>query len=462
MALGGANLNLGNRVNREQYQNTSSALANSLLHAHVATAPFSHHYPIPSEDEFLPPPTLPPGTYDTVPSIEAGFVSSHPGSRYGSPRDDTRFPVSPVVKGLSALDAPLPASFDSNGISWIARNGPVAASVPSKFGLESPPQSFKDGAPSDALRTLHDSAFGNHDRSKLSAFASSPPPNVGESSSQRVLHSQRYTRSKLMPASLPRVEANDDWDGNFAFEEDFIPNSLHELLTPQEKMRRFSRSGGEEEGPNPRVSLSGFGTPGESSSKVGSPTASSPSRFGALFARQRREEDSGTASGFGHVGSPLRNSSLNAGSSPALRAINRPTPGDVSPYFASPPRQTSMSMISQQLQRTRLNKSDNSTGDNGLHPGSAKQPTGQSGKLDRGLSSSSAGNGRTVSSIDEEQGEVFSMEEEEDMKRYSGGWNYPVGGRSPRLGPSGGGKDAVAGSEGRDGKQLLDTLYPGR
>ena len=78
-----------------------------------------------------------------IPTIDTSYVS-HPGSAYGSPREDemqNRFGLglSPVPsKGLSVLDAPLPASFDSNGVSWIARNGPVAASVPTKFGLESP------------------------------------------------------------------------------------------------------------------------------------------------------------------------------------------------------------------------------------------------------------------------------------------------------------------------------------
>lgn len=404
---------------------------------------------------------MPMGNLDAVPGMDPGFFSSRPDSNYGSPREDVRFPLSPAIKGLSTLDAPLPASFDSNGISWIARNGPVAASVPSKFGLESPPHSFKEVPPSEALRTLHDSAFGNGDRGNLTnGLASSPPPSTGESAAHRILHSQRFNKPKVMSASLPRAVVNDDWDSTFAFEEDFIPNSLHELLTPQEKMRRFSRSGGEEDALNTRLSLSGFGTPGEPSSKVGSPTASSPSRFGPLFSRQKREEDHAyPVSGFGHVGSPLRNSMLNPGSSPGPRAIGRSTSGgDISPYFASPPRQSSMSMISQQLQRTRLSKTDHPSGDGGLHPASAKQPLNPSGKiLDRVMSTSSMSNGRIVSSIDEEPGEVFSMEEEE---RYGDGWSYPVGGRSPGLAPIGDGRITTTGSESKEEKGLLGLTLP--
>lgn len=451
-------------MNPEPYHNHPSALANSLLQAQVTPVPFGAQYPLPPQEEFLPLPALQMNHLDILPAIGTGFVSSRPDSTYGSPRDDSRFPISPAIKGLSALDAPLPASFDSNGISWIARNGPVAASVPSKFGLESPPHSFREAPPSEALRTLHDSAFGNGDRSQSNNLASSPPPSIGESAGPRMMHSQKYAKPKVMSTSLPRAGPSDDWDSTFAFEEDFIPNALHDLLTPQEKMRRFSRTGGgEEDGINTRPSLSGFGSPGEPSSKVGSPTASSPSRFGALFSRQKREEDhTNLGTGFGHVGSPLRNSLLNPGSSPGLRAISRPTSGDISPYFASPPRQSTMSMISQQLQRTRLSKADSSSSEGGLHPTSVKPTLGSAGKMDQVLSSSSMGNGRKVSSIDEEPGEVFSMEEEDDMKRYGDGWNNSSGVRSPRLGPAGGGRGTSTSSERKESKDYGDSMFKAR
>ncbi|KAI9886566.1 MAG: hypothetical protein M1823_001608 [Watsoniomyces obsoletus] len=468
------NLDLGGRVNPELYAPHPSALANSLMHAHPPPMPYGPAYPYAIPDEFAPMPAMPPPNMDSIPTFDMNFVASRPDSNYGSPRDESRLPVSPAIKGLSALDAPLPASFDSNGVSWIARNGPVAASVPSKFGLESP-------HPSEALRTLHDAVYGNGDRGRMmmSNLGSTPPTTsttMAEASAPRIMHSQRFTKPKMMSASLPRTTVNDDWDSTFAFEEDFIPNSLHELLTPQEKMRRFSRSAVEDEGLNPRMSLSGIGTPADSSSKVGSPLASSPSRFGPLVSRQRRDEDLLTAqnnntitSGFGHVGSPLRNSTLHPGASPGLKAISRPTPGDISPHFASPPRQTSMSMISQQLQRTRLSRAESgSTVDSataaGSGPGSSNNNNKPSGmgmgmnmgmmtpsatKLDRVVSSSSVNHNRTVSSIDEEPGEVFSMEEEEDPRRTNP-WNLVTSGaRSPR--PIGG-ERAVA-NIGTDGNR---------
>ncbi|KAI9812802.1 MAG: hypothetical protein M1826_002768 [Phylliscum demangeonii] len=411
------NFGFGARINPEPYPIPPSALANSLHHAHPSLTAVGNLYHFASPDDYLAGPALMTGQFDVVPTIDTGYISPRPESNYGSPRDDSRFPLSPIIKGRSALDAPLPASFDSNGVSWIARTGPVAASVPSKFGLESLATHFREVPPSDALRTLHDSAYGNGDRSRLHHLASSPPMGTGESSAPRLMHSQRYAKPKTLSASLPREGTSEDWDGAFAFEEDFIPNSLQELLTPQEKMRRFSRSGPDDDSASLRVNVGGgVGTPGEPSSKVGSPLASSPSRFGPLFARQKKEEEhSGLGNGFGHVGSPLRNSLLTstAASSPGLRPINRhQTPGDLSPHFASPPRQSSTSILSQQLQRNRLsNKAEGLGGESGLLPSSAKQAVNNAvGRLDRVVSSSSIGNGRPVSSIDEESGEVFSME----------------------------------------------------
>ncbi|KAI9816565.1 MAG: hypothetical protein M1827_001697 [Pycnora praestabilis] len=470
--MGGGHLNLGGRVNPPVYHNQDSALANSLLLQQANKAPisFSQQYHFSSQDDFPPITSQQNANFDSLPTIDTGLGSSHPGSKYGSPRDDIRSPLSPLQQGLSTLDAPLPASFDSQGISWMARHGPVAASVPSKFGLDSPPPSLshKVGPPSDALKNLHDSAFGNDSRSNGLNQTSSPPPGIDEYYSPRTMHSQRVPKPKIMSASLPRAAASGDWDEDW-FEEDFIPNSLHELLTPQEKMRRFSRT--EEDPSNPRQSLSGFGTPGESSSKVGSPSTSSPSRFGALFARQQSRRDDDTSfpiTGFGHVGSPLRNSSLHPGASPNLRAVSRPTSGDVSPFFATSPRQFSMSMISQQLQRTRLSRAESSESGIGLHPGFAAAAHRHSvgggggsamgvpnGRLDRAVSSSSIGNSR----IDEEQGDfVFSMEEEEDTKRYSGGWNYPTGGRSPRIGPIAGVRHGV-GAGSQEAAKALEGFY---
>lgn len=412
-----------------------SALANSLLAQQANGDPMSYDasYPPLPETEYL---AAPPANYydSTVPPENA--YSSYAEIRNGSPRDEGRLAL-PLGGHLSTLDAPMPASFDSQGISYIARHGPVAASVPSKFGLESPSSSLpkKPGLPSSALRNLQTSAFGQDPRNNLSNLGSSPLGSGDEGHSQRTLHSQRMANSTMISASMPRVRASDDWEDNLLFggEEEFLPTSLHELLTPREKSRRFSRT--EQDERSFRDSLSGVGTPAESSSQVGSPSHASPSRFSAFFAKQKRDEQANqtaSASAFGPVGSPLRNSSLHLIRSPSIRATSNPArPGDASPYLASPPRQSSMSAISQQLARTRISSrsevgASDSGPSNGLHPNSARSQTQASPSVTR---SDRATPSHIINSsrIDEEQNEgVFSMEEEEEThkKRNSAGtWN---------------------------------------
>ena len=442
----------------QPYHHQDSALANSLLTQQANGNPqaFNHQLSQLVDGDYGPQTSI-PRPYD-IPSIDTGYAS-HPGSAYGSPRDDTRLPLSPVAH-LSALDAPMPASFDSQGISYMARHGPVAASVPSKFGLESPPSSLPKKAivPTDSIRNVPEAVYGKGTRSRAPNMGSSPLNSGDEGLGQRAMHSQRRTKPKMMSASLPRVRGNDDWDEQFIFggEEDFLPTSLHDLLTPQEKMRRLSRT--EHEASAHREHLSGIGSPTDPSSKLGSPSGASPSRYGALFARQKQEESNNTTynSAFGHVGSPLRNSSLHPSSSPGLRATSNPTAsGDMSPYFASPPRQSSMSALSQQLSHTRLasrtDPASSSELTNGLHPSSARHASYSNGRPERNISSSSFGTAR----IDEEQGEgVFSMEEDENTnKRYSGGWHsISSGGRaSPRTGPVGGSRQGEQ-KKGKEGE----------
>ena len=435
------------------YQQSDSALAHSLLaqQANGAPPPFGHQIPSYAENEY----PIQQKLHDNVSMIDTGYASRQ-DSTYGSPRDDSRLPMSPGAH-LSVLDAPMPASFDSQGISYIARHGAVAASVPSKFGLESPPGSLpkKVTLPTDAVRNLHSSVYPKEGRAKGPDLGSSPLGSGDEGFGQRIMHSKRMARPGVISASVPRGRGNlsDDWDDGFIFggEEDFLPTSLDDLLTPQEKMRRLSRT--EKEPKNLRESLSGLGTPADSSSKVGSPGTGSPSRYGTFFARQTQEENgNNAASAFGHVGSPLRNSSLHPLASPPLRATK--ISGDMSPAFASPPRQSSMSMISQQLSRARISSqaaesNDNATNHNNLQPGLTRHASMSSNPLNRVLSSSSAGG---TGRIDEEHGEgVFSMEEEEDepRKRYSGNaWGYNSGKASPRLGAIGSGRGG--GVEGKD------------
>jgi hypothetical protein len=414
---GGGHLNLGGRVNPQAYHNQDSALTNSVLsQQRMEGHDVRYTYPYPGQDDVvaLQAQQPPPPSHDGIPMIDTGFVSDA-GSKYGSPVDDIRQPASPKYH-LTALDAPLPASFDSQGISHVARYGPVAASVPSRFGLElsSPPT---QRAPSDALKSLRDAAFGSDLRKPSSNFGSSPPAVAEDSMGPRFLHSQRMApRSKVLSASVPRPTMLDDWDDNFSMEEDYLPINLHDdVLTPQERMRRLSRT--EQELGTSNRELASLGMTGTGSMKVGSPLASSPSRFGALFARQRqRREDEAhgpSSTSFNHIGSPLRESSLHFASSPSLRPIgSRPVSGDVSPFVSSPGRQSSMSMISQQLNNISLHPSS------ARHSSTSVGPTSSS-RLDRSVSSP-----MTTSRIDEEQSDlVFSMEEEESNKRTSVVWN---------------------------------------
>ncbi|TID22267.1 hypothetical protein E6O75_ATG11061 [Venturia nashicola] len=452
--MGAGNLNLGGRVMPSQGPPPTSSLL-TMQQDHL-----SQPQPIPGQAplDYMNPDMWKKQPYD-IPVVETTY-SSHPGSTYGSPQNEGRLPMSPIQKGLSLLDAPLPASFDSQGVSHIARNGPFASSMPSRFGLDMSPTSSSPMRPmeSSALRNLHSSAFGDDNLNGKGGMASSPPAVMDEPIGRRIMHSERFSRQPRMISASVGAHApiNDVWDDEgFTFEEDLVPNSLHELLTPQERMRRFSRTNDEDH----RQALSGLGTPNESSPKIGSPSTASPSRFGAFFAgRQKEASDSAAASAFGHVGSPLRNLSLHPGASPSLRAIARPISGDVSPFLSSPPSQSSMSMISQQMQRTRISSGASDTLEAARplqHPGITRVASGSSGvpgvnprhSLDRAVSSSSVGREK----IDEEP-ELFSMDDDldrkkENAKRSSGGSAWVQGSpfslgksnkASPTLGPIGG------------------------
>ena len=386
-----------------------------------------------------------PSLENGLPTIDTPY--SHPGSNYGSPRDDesTRFGqgLSPGGgKGLSVLDAPLPASFDSNGISHAARypSAPWPSSVPSKFGLESPSSSLstaKETRTSEALKLLHTSAFGSSEHlAAANALPSSSPPNpLGGGSEEyfgrRAMHSSRYSKPKMLSSSMPKATVDRDWEAEFAFlEEDYVPQNLQDLLTPAEKARRGSlRADGD---------LSDGST-----TKFGSPLAASPSRWGPLFQRQKDEDDNSRSgrhapSAFGHVGSPLRNSSLaHEMMSNGINGSPRPGPGSRQGSGSE-----SLSVLTQQLQRTRLAEEGPH-----LHPNTAAAripsnggigPVGKERVIERHVSSGSIGSsvtGRFTTPIDEEDPAfVFSMEEVDELqgsrlrKRGSGlgvgGWSY--------------------------------------
>lgn len=441
-----------------------------------------------------------------LPTIDTTY-SSNPASVYGSPRDEdtNRYGLgnglSPAAKGLSVLDAPLPASFDSNGISHAARYGPWPASVPSKFGLESPSHSLgamgglKDTRTSDTLKLLHTSAFGSSDHlsehntngSDLHGFSMgrSPPSSsllsrtgAGEEYfGKRAMHSSssRYAKPKLISSSAPKFDH--EWESEFMFEEDYVPGALvNEVLTPDERARRGSNTNtlrglDEIEAHNMSLGASPITAPGGGLPHFGSPSANSPSRWGSWFQRQKEEESSESAnnngwaatagssmsrsmkhaaSAFGHVGSPLRNSSLASGLSAGFTNGSNSGGGSGSPARPAPGSRAGngtgepMSALTQQLRRTSL--ADDV--DAHLHPNMARNGSkvggpgtsviGRERERDRGLerhvSSGSIGSsvtGRFTTPIDEEDPAfLFKMEEEDESnlrKRISGGhagWSY--------------------------------------
>ncbi|KAH8592360.1 hypothetical protein B0O99DRAFT_689837 [Bisporella sp. PMI_857] len=471
----GGNLNIGGRMHPDPYRAQPSALTNGFSGGAPAGGPPSMFAPgqfslfgNPDDAFPVPTPTNPRASLDN-PLIDTTFASRQT-SAYGSPRDEepNRFGygLSPqAARGTSILDAPLPASFDSHGNSAYANHaigkGALASSVPVKFGLNTPPGSLGVTS-SETLKSLQASAFGDDGRDR---FNGNSPPGIPteEYFGKRMMHSHRAPKSKIMSASLPK-RVDQDWNfGTFDEDDvDLLPEALEDLMTPQEKARRGSRNA-DDEG---RPILSGAGTPinagtplSEIGGKWGSPSNASPSRWGPLWSRHQQEKDeeksTSRGSAFGHVGSPLRNSSLHPAANPASRPITRPSlSGDSSPYAPSPPRQTNMSGITQLLQRTRLSRAESTGSDTGLHPArAASNPIGSGARTvaERQISSSGiGGSGRFTTPIDEEQ-TLFKMDgmdddekkpEKQSEKRNSGGWTLPPG----KTTTNGNGVDGMFGS----------------
>ncbi|KAK3367828.1 hypothetical protein B0H63DRAFT_529536 [Podospora didyma] len=464
---------LGARLTPTTYHAPSnSALTNSFLRADAAP-PYATPGPYPPQDDRF---NHQLGRQPSIPSMESGLpiidttYTSNPASTYGSPHEEPNrfgFGLSPPVngKGLSVLDAPLPASFDSNGISHAARYGPWPSSMPSKFGLESPSTSLgaaKDGRTSEALKLLHTSAFGSNDNlssGELNGFGSSPPANSNlhgaalasdEYFGKRAMHSSslRYSKPRLISSSAPKIDR--DWEAEFLFEEEYVPGALaNEVLTPAEKARRGSTT-------NTLRAIDMDQSLTESAptsvTKFGSPlTSSSPSsRWGSLFQRQREEEALETSNGsygsyttgagrpikyasaFGHVGSPLRNSSLAGGIAAELNGDS--TNGRSVSGSWQNTGSDSVSFLTQQIQRTRLGDDGSASASPHLRPLASRNPSsnglgsvgvGIIGKerdkergLERHVSSGSIGSsvmGRWTTPIDEEDASfVFSMEDDDD------------------------------------------------
>lgn len=349
-------------------------------------------------------------------------------------------------RGLSVMDAPLPASFDSNGISNAARfpAAPWPSSVPSKFGIDSPSPSLsnaKDSRTSEALKSLHTSAFGSSEHLITPTVGS---PSYGsfaeEYFGKRPMHSSRFARPHILSASLPKTSADRDWRSEFVFDDDdsdnlpenYVPENLQDLLTPAEKARRGSIRADDV----PTI---------DGVTKYGSPIGTSPGGRWAPVFKEEELSRSARASAFGHVGSPLRTSTLAQEMSGSLGRPSSTRSGS-----------DQMSMLSQQLQRSRLEDAAGSSSPH-LHPATARNPIGNISKdahrhvMERHVSSgsvSSSVTGRFTTPIDEEDPAfVFSMEDEEEpaatraRKRASnglamGGWSSfaaVVAGKGPNA-----------------------------
>lgn len=396
----------------------------------------SHAPPPPDFDNYQ---YGPRSNYDG-PHIDMTYISASP--QFGSPNLKDRIAASPPQKGLSVLDAPLPNSFDSNGISWAAKHGPFAASVPSKFDFDSPPSSVprQPRLGNNALRDLHSSAFGDRGMDNvLASMGSSPPSGTDEPMKfeKRPLHSDRLRNSRpIMSSSLgaryvPPFEYSDEDDGGETDrEEDLLPSSLHDLI-PDNRLRRESRTrnGNADSVDAPasflaqsRRTISSHGTPSES--KISSSLSSSPSRYTGVFTAR------GQLSGLGHVGSPLRDSSFPI-SHPAFSTSN----GDLSPNISSPPQQATMSMLTQGLQRTKLEStrstSGSGAGQQALLPLTRTIPASSNSRvvMDRNVSSSSISQ-----RIEEEKDEIFDMDFESQPKLTNGAASEfgPIGGQRPK------------------------------
>jgi len=251
----------GRRVNPRYTPNSQTT--NSSHNHHLASHhPHHHHHPgqfqriIPeSTNQFAPPRSA---LHSSL--LQANMVQSHSESDSVRLEGSSGLDEEPRRSSvLGPLDAVLPASLDSNGISYFARHGPMAASVPTKFGFGSPVSEQSEQSRSQQRHYL-----------KMSPFGTTPSLAIegkGLASSSFPAHGALLWNDYADPHER-------DSGAHFAFEEDFVPSSLQRVLTPIERRRKADVTGG---------------------SSSSSP--SSGSRFGALFERHKRDEI---------VGSPLR------------------------------------------------------------------------------------------------------------------------------------------------------------
>lgn len=375
-----------------------------------------------------------------IPTQHEGHMDfgSPPGSPYGSPIHDSRMPLSPAFRGFSALDAPLPASYNSQDVPNIARFGPNANSVPVKSGWGPLNTST---ATSSHIAHQHHGGIDPLVLPESNGFPSSPPhASRIEAQPRQIMHSsRRYLLADPVSSSMPAHAQPPDEIRAFRLNaamadheeegqgEEFLPSSLSDLLTEKEKMRRFSRSAEEDSGLGPGPSRSSFGSHGDS--KVGSPSYASPSRFGPFFASQQAKKDAldstsqHGSSPFGHVGSPLRNSSLHPSATKPRDFSGSPSFGPISPPRSNDRREF-VSSLSEQLKGMRVSSgSKNDGAEQNLHLHSAavrhsSNPTGSSSTavgIAQGSKKDRIVSGAANAPRPDEEPCVFSMEDDLDL-----------------------------------------------
>ncbi|KAK9377529.1 uncharacterized protein V1513DRAFT_429203 [Lipomyces chichibuensis] len=416
-------------LNTNSYSNNPSALARSLIAQHNRQPP-------------QPTPAPPSSTQPLdIPEYGLEYGASPPPENFMSPSS---------ARTLGPLDVPMPASLESNGISYLARHGPIAASVPAKFGSldASPPPSLPQQntgvdlsalSSSHTIRSLYMSAFGVDSEHGLSSSLkngvigskagfvspgpdeptssnSSPPhgantatmassatttsgvqhrlnnmshspfgmaPTANPPSSfagRRYVSSSFPARSSIWRGSTSFTHDEDDFytsangsyhvsnadsfsvddsaANTFAYEEDFVPSSLNELLTPQERHRRGSRHDDNTHTAEYSSSISGrLGSTGAigdgiiSSSPRGTGMAESP-RFGQLFNGYHGGvvTSNPNSNSVSAIGSPLRYSSY--GTASATTTAGADSNGASSSFLSSSPLATSKKFTGGTVQRT--------------------------------------------------------------------------------------------------------------
>ncbi|RKF55774.1 putative spindle poison sensitivity protein scp3 [Erysiphe neolycopersici] len=347
-------LNIGGQVGMDYYHSPKSVphLSNSLLCAYVKPSSSYGYQKFIGYREGSHSPRRKSSFDITIPSSDVGYTTS---SANRTDEKMRRYCLGSSWPGKlpNILDAQMPNSFDTNIISWGGMQGSVSTPAPFNIGLDAPSDSSgtRDSRSSDTLKNLRNSVFGDEPQERFQDQVASLPINISDDY-LGVRTKQTPGPIKMKPVSVNVTSAvEQDWVASFTFEEDYLPETLKDLMTPQEKARRGSRNADDES----RYFHNGNGVQcNENSSEIGSPSNSSPSRWGSLFQRQQQkeEEDRARVSPFNHIGSPLRKTSLHPIPSPKAGPIARPNTTKDSP------RRSSTSIITQQLHRTQISEKE--------------------------------------------------------------------------------------------------------